>query len=254
MEMKNYVKSLLIISVILAAGCGSQPYAKPQATAQGCDLFDECGDETTIVETSEPVSFARQYEAYNGKETKKGKVYRTVSLADDTPFTDTTAEAIVQRLADRESFYLYVGDPMCPWCRSVIEQAEAVAGEKKIAQIVSLRIWDENGEEILRDQYVLEDGKPVLKKAGSAAYQTFLSAFQEVLDDYTLKDEAGEEIAVGEKRIYAPSFFRVENGEVTAFTTGISPLQTDAYEPLSAQMLTDEKEQFEDFFKEDHSG
>ncbi len=250
MEIKKYGKGLLIIGLLLMAGCERQSSVKPQSSAAGCDLFETCGDEPSASTAPSAFSFAREYEAYNGKETRKGKVYRSVSLSADTPFFKVSMESVVQRLKNQESFYLYIGDPMCPWCRSVIEQAESVAMERNITEIASLRIWDENGEEILRDQYVLEDGKPILKKAPSDAYRVLLEAFHDVLEEYTLKNEAGEEISVGEKRIYAPSFFRIEDGQLVSFTTGISSLQEDAYAPLTMEIQEDERRLFASFFKE----
>lgn len=252
MAIRRWMIGLSVLGICLCAGCGSRPSVKSQSETGGCDIFDECGDAASPSIPSVLI-FAQEYAAYNGIETKKGKVYRTVSLSADTPFVEARAESVGQRLSDQESFYLYIGDPLCPWCRSVIEQAESVAKEKRIGEIVSVRIWDDNGEEILRDQYVLETDKPVLKKAGSDVYRLFLEVFDAVLSEYTLENEAGEEISIGEKRIYAPSFFRIEKGRVVSFTTGISPLQTDAYAPLTPEILADERRLFETFFKDERA-
>ena len=50
---------------------------------------------------------------------------------------------------------------------------------------------------------------------------TLLRLFDSVLDDYTLKNELGEEISALEKRIYAPSITSVVDGKVESLTDGL---------------------------------
>ena len=152
---------------------------------------------------------------------------------------------------NKETFYLYVGDAMCPWCRSVLEKSIEIARDNDIEKIYYIEIWDDEGNEILRDKYELKDGKINKVSDGTKAYKELLKKFDKVLSNYTLKDEDENEIEVGEKRIYAPNYFYIENGKVKKMIEGISEKQADPYEELTDEILDDEEEQFEDFFKSD---
>ena len=195
------------------------------------------------------VKFKKEYESLNGEKNKRGKEYRTLDIDDDNPYVKVTAEEIVKMINNKESFYLYVGDSMCPWCRSVLEKSIEVARDNDIEKIYYVEIWDDEGNEILRDKYELVDGKIKKVSDGTKAYKKLLSKFDKVLSDYTLKDEDDNEIEVGEKRIYAPNYFYVENGKVKKMIEGISDSQTDPYEELTDEILEDEEELFQDFFK-----
>jgi hypothetical protein len=69
-----------------------------------------------------------------------------------------------------------------------------------------------------------------------------------VLKEYNLKDENGEDIFTGEKRIYAPNYFYIEKGVVKNMVEGISDKQKDSREELTEEMLEDEEKIFNDFF------
>ena len=66
------------------------------------------------------LDFKEEYESLNGKKNKKGTEYRKLDIDEDNPYVKTTAEKIVEMINNKETFYLYVGDSMCPWCRSVL--------------------------------------------------------------------------------------------------------------------------------------
>lgn len=197
------------------------------------------------------LAFKEEYESLNGEKNKKGTEYRKIDIDDDNPYVKVSAEKIVEMINNNETFYLYVGDSMCPWCRSVLEKSIEVAHDNNIEKIYYIEIWDDEGNEILRDKYELVDGKLNKILDGTKAYKELLKKFDNVLSDYTLKDEDENEIEVGEKRIFAPNYFYVENGKVKKMIEGISESQKDPYEELTDEILDDEEEQFEDFFKSD---
>lgn len=197
------------------------------------------------------LAFKEEYESLNGKKNKKGTEYRKIDIDDDNPYVKVSAEKIVEMINNKETFYLYVGDSICPWCRSVLEKSIEVARDNDIEKIYYIEIWDDEGNEILRDKYELKDGKINKVSNGTKAYKELLKKFDKVLSDYTLTSEDGEKIEVGEKRVYAPNYFYIENGKVKKMIEGISDSQTDPYEELTDEILDDEEEQFEDFFKSD---
>ena len=213
-------------------------------------VLTACNKEKT---NEEAIKFKEEYESLNGEKNKRGKEYRTLDIDDDNPYVKVSAEEIVEKINEKETFYLYVGDSMCPWCRSVLEKSIEVARDNDVEKIYYVEIWDDEGNEILRDKYEYSDGKINKVSDGTKSYEELLKQFDKVLSDYTLKDENNNEIEVGEKRIFAPNYFYVEDGKVEKMIEGISEKQTDPYAELTDEILEDEEELFQEFFQKDET-
>ena len=123
------------------------------------------------------IKFKEDYESINGQTNKSGKVHRSVTIVEDNPYEEVDARDILAKIVNKETFYVYFGDKLCPWCRSVIEKSIEVAKDNKIDKIYYVPIWNDNGEEILRDKYEIVDGE--LKKTvdGTETYQKLLEIF-----------------------------------------------------------------------------
>lgn len=215
------MRKLFILSLILLliSGCTRQ-----EETPEGCDLFEECA---VPLPEEAGLTFKEKYEGVNGTTNASGKENRSVTIDEDHPFVKEEPAVIVNKIENKETFYLYVGDEQCPWCRSVIETAIRVAKEEGIKEIYYLEIWNADGEEILRDKYVVQEEKLVKESAGHSTYTKLLEYLDPLLEDYVItKDD--QDYEVGEKRIYAPNFFYIENGVPKKMTTGISDLQEDS--------------------------
>ncbi len=234
---------ILLIAIVLL-GCEKEQTVSEKQVINGCDLFEEC---EVAEPTTSDTTIKESYEYYNGKTNSSGKAYRTVVLSDDHPFVLADLEDIVKMINKNRTFYVYIGDEKCPWCRSVIEKAVEISKEYDIDTIYYLKIWDDEGNEILRDKYVLKDGIPVVDTEASVEYYRLLNDWNEYLNDYTLNDD-GLIFYVGEKRIYAPSFIFVEHGVIKALVSGISEKQSDSRQELSEEILLDEEEIFREFF------
>lgn len=226
---KNLIKTALMVFVITIAlfsvtGCGNNKDA---------------------------MRFKEEYEALNGVVDDSGMEYRTVSIDKKNPFVYATAEEIVRKIEDKETFFVYFGDAKCPWCRSVIEQAIEVAKENDVDKIYYVPIWDEDGNEILRDKYVLqEDGSVELVTQGTTAYRQLQILLENVLNDYSLTDKHGNKMMLGENRITAPNFIFIQNGEDVKLVKGISENQVESYDELTKEILKDQHKIFDGFFKE----
>ena len=203
-----------------------------------------CGEKTGV-------AFKKDYESVNGKENAHGKIHRTIEIDENNPFIEVKSDEIVKMIENGETFYVYFGSTLCPWCRSTIEKAIEVALNKGISKIYYVDIWDDEGNEIVRDKYVLDDNnKPVLSIKGDANYSKLLTYFNDFLSDYTLTDAKGNKIMIGEKRIYAPNYMYIQNGNIKKLVTGISDKQTDSRGELTKEILADEENDFNNFFTE----
>ena len=194
------------------------------------------------------LNFKEEYESFNNK-SNDYFAYRNLNVEKDNPIVYSTDEEIVKRIENKESFIVYFGDPECPWCRSVIEQAIKSAKENKIDKIYYVRFWNEFHTEKIRDVYELNDkNEPVEKTKGTDAYYKLLEYLDNVLKEYTLKDKEGNVINVNEKRIFLPNFVAIEKGKAKDLIGGISDKQESYNAELTEEVLKDEAKTFNDFF------
>ena len=237
--MKKKIFSLLILvaSIFTLTACGKQ--------------------EKDTKESKAAIAFKKDYESLNDQVGKSGKKNRTVSIPKDNMFEQITAKEALEKIEKGETFYIYFGDKLCPWCRSVIEKNIEVAKENKVDKIYYVAIWDNDGNEILRDKYQLVEtkkGKKTTEKVkkvsdGAEEYSKLLEKLDNVLSDYTLTNSKDKKVKVGEKRIYAPNFIYIKKGKAVKLTEGISEKQTDPFGELTKEILKDEENLFKDFFK-----
>lgn len=196
------------------------------------------------------LAFKNDYESVNGKTNSKGAEYRIVNIPEKNPYEKITTKELINKIENKETFYVYFGDKLCPWCRSVIEKSIEIANKKKIEKIYYINIWNDEGKEILRDKFELIDDKLTKTLDGTPEYQKLLEFFKNVLSDYELINSKGKKVSTGEKRIYAPNFIYIEKGEAIKLVEGTSDKQTDSYEKLTTEILKDEEKAFEEFFND----
>ena len=225
MKKKLMFSFLILLTFILVVGCGKKE------------------------DNEFALSFKKDYESMNDKTNSRGIKYRSISLNENNKFKEITQEDLIEKLNNNESFYIYFGSTLCPWCRSVIEMADKISRENDIDVIYYLDIWDDDGNEIFRDKYVLNSNNNLeLSVEGTSAYKLVLERFNDFLSDYSLTDSNGSKIDVGEKRVYAPNFAYVLNGKAIRLITGISEKQDDSHMELTNEMLEDEEKSFKNFF------
>ena len=223
--MKKYFILLMIISLCLITACSKKENPN--------------------------ISFKNDYEEINGKENASGKIHRSVNIPEDNPMEEVNPSDIVKKIENKETFYVYFGSRLCPWCRSVIESAIKVANTRGISKIYYVDVWDDDGKEIMRDKYTLDDkNNPVLEQEGTDDYKKLIQYFDSMLRDYNLTDANGNNILVGEKRIYAPNFMFVSEGVLKKLINGKSDKLTDSREELTDEIRKAQEELFDDFFTE----
>jgi len=205
----------------------------------------------TACTNKDALNFKNDYESLNGVVNKNGKEHRTVTIDKNNPFVEITAKELIEKIEANENFYVYFGSTLCPWCRSSIEKAVEVANNNGIEKVYYVDIWDEEGNEVLRDKYTLDDnGNAVKIVDATEEYVTLLDYLDEVLPDYTYaaNKNGGDKLNVNEKRIYIPLFVYMANGKPIRSTSGLSELQTGSRDELTTEILAEEEKLFDDFF------
>ena len=222
MKKKVLLLILLVLAVVGVTGCKKQ--------------------------NEDALKFKEEYESFNNQKNDYFE-YRALSIDEKNPFVFATDEDIVEMFENEDDFIVYFGDPQCPWCRSVVEQAIKSAKENNIKKIYYVRFWKGFHEELIRDVYKLdENNEPVLDQEGSKAYTKLLEYLDGVLNEYTLKDAEGNTISTNEKRIFLPNFVAVQGGQAKELVQGISDKQTEYNGELTEEIIKDEQKIFNDFF------
>ena len=221
--MKKVLSIILIVMMIISI--------------TGCTISDDIKDSD---------KFKEEYESQNGKKSKSGKEYRKVSIPEDNPFVYATAEEIIKKIDNKETFIVYFGFSTCPWCRSVIEELIKCANDSDVDKIYYVDIKD------IRDtREINKDSEIETTKEGTKGYMELLDKLDEVLDEYTVTvtDSEEDEISLEEKRIYAPNLVAVVNGKATKLEDGISNKLTDPYMELTDEIKKDIYGKFKCVFK-----
>lgn len=194
------------------------------------------------------IKFKKEYESQNSEEIIAGENYRKLDISKNNSFVYSNGDEIVNKIENKETFYVYIGSSKCPWCRSVIEKFIEIANLNNIDKVYYVDIWSGDHQEILRDKYTLdENNKPKKTVDGTESYYKLLNYFDEFLSDYTLTTSKGKTVKVGEKRILAPTFVYIEEGVTKKLVTGISDKQTTYNAELTNEILEDEENTFKEF-------
>ena len=206
-------------------------------------LLTSCAKKET-----DAIKFKEEYENKNSEEIIAGENYRKLDISKNNPFVYSSGDEIVNKIENKETFYVYIGSSKCPWCRSVIEKFIEIANLNNIDKVYYVDIWGDDHEEILRDKYTLDEkNKPQKTVDGTDSYYKLLNYFDEFLTDYTLTTSKGKTVKVGEKRIFAPTFVYIEEGTAKKLVTGISDKQTTYNAELTDEILDDEENTFKEF-------
>ncbi len=203
-------------------------------------------------DNKEALAFKEEYEALNGKMARFKKPHRTLNIPEDNPYVKVTPAEVVKMLEDKKSFYLYVGDPLCPWCRSTVEQSIKSAKENGIDTIYYIDFWDDENKEILRDVYELVDGEIKQTHEATKEYKKMLDLCDKSIGirNYTVTDKDGKEVEVNSKRFFGPTYLFAEGGKFIKYTDARSDKQKSPLEDLTEEIKKDESEKFDDLFLE----
>lgn len=204
--MKKKVVFLFIV-VVMIFGLG------------GC-FFDEESDAS---------KFKEEYESLNGKTSSSGKPYPEVSIDSDNKIKYASLEDVLDIL-NGGTGVIYFGYPQCPWCRNAVPVLLQAAFSTDLGYVYYVNMYDE------RDTMEINsEGEVVTTKEASSDYYELLEALDSILLDYTIEDDSGSEVSLGEKRIYVPLVVFVLNGEIVDYHADTVSSQENPYVTLTEE-------------------
>lgn len=217
-------------------------------------IFSELYTESDApeIKNTDAVTFKTEYESINNKSIDDEKSYRALDIPEDNPFVYITAEELVEKIDNKETFVVYFGFNTCPWCRSVLSNLISTAKSNNIDKIYYVDVKN------IRDTYALnEENKAIRTVEGTKGYYDLLDRLDRVLEKYAnltysvkkKKKTVIKEVEIGEKRIYAPSIVAVREGAPIGLTTGISKKLKDPYGELTEEINNESLELFNNLFK-----
>jgi hypothetical protein len=197
------------------------------------------------------LDFKKEYESVNGKTLRGDIKYRSLNISKNNPYIKTTIEDIESKINNNESFYLYVGDSLCPWCRSGLEKMIEVANKEGIKTIYYVDFWDDEHNEILRDLYDVEvkgkDVKIIKTKEATDGYKVLYEAVKDFIQDYTITKD-GKDYSAGVKKVYGGDHFYFNKGKCERYVSLRVPSLAKATDELTKEVLKEQEELFTKFF------
>ena len=143
-----------------------------------CILLFGCSEKQK--DNRDSLRFKEEYESLNAD-----REYRAIEIDPDNPFVYATAEDIVRKMEDGESFIVYFGANWCPWCRSVIPVFIDTCKSLDIKTVyyVDVRPGNDLTKDI-RDEYGKDaEGNIIQVQKGTEGYHRFIELAGNVLDD-----------------------------------------------------------------------
>lgn len=117
---------------------------------------------------------------------------------------------------------IYFGYPSCPWCRNAVPVLLDAASSTSLDTIYYVDAYN------IRDvKEIDDDGNIVTTNEGDRLYDDLLKVLDDILDPYTIIDDNGEVIDLGEKRLYVPMVLFVKDGEVVSYHLSTVDSQED---------------------------
>ena len=167
-----------------------------------------------ISNNNDGMKFKKEYESLNDtvRESDSAK-YNNVYIDKKNPIKYINSSEAVD-IINNDDAVIYVGANWCPWCRNAIPVLFEAAKNNGIDTIYYLNLDDE------KSNFEIKNGKLEKINEGTKDYYKLLDKLDNVLEEYVLTDEEGNEFKTGEKRIYMPFVFTVKNGKLLDTHTG----------------------------------
>jgi len=160
--------------------------------------------------TNEVFNFKQHYEALNNTPAAFNPelIFKEMYIPESNPFRLAEFDEINQ-LIKRGTGIIYLGFPICPWCRNLVPVLANAAIGFGVSEILY--------RDILEDRNILEleEGEIVETRAGKPGYYRLLALLGDIAPVYAgLEDDTI-------RRVYVPAVIFVRNGEIIGYITGL---------------------------------
>lgn len=171
-------------------------------------------------DSNSSLEFKKEYEMYNGKNSKSGSLYKDVKMNSNNRFVYADLDKLKEVI--NGTGVIYFGFPECPWCRNAVSVIDDAANQVGLDEIYYLNVYD------IRDEKELdESGNVITTKEGTTEYKELLSLLHDYLPEY--KGLNNSDI----KRIYVPLVMTFKNGNIIDTHLSTVDSQTDPYVDLN---------------------
>ncbi len=204
-------KLLLVLSLILLAGCSTEQYS--------------ITDETQVNHSLDSLYFKNDYEAYNNDVNEYEEASISLTIDENNPVIYATLDEINEILKEGSGI-IFLGSPSNAYARVMAPILISHANTYHIDTIYYCDMSD------LRDKkYLNDDGEIETEIEASPAYYELLDNLGSYASTYyCLNDESV-------KRIYLPTLISVVNGEILYFHQGTISSQDDPYISLEEEQI-----------------
>lgn len=203
----NYSKTILCAILIIVLVIGG--YLAYQFKDGKFKDADKKTTETKVNYTEDEKKFKKEYESLNDQ-------YEKISIIDDNNIKYISLSD-ANKMIKEQSGIIYFGYAKSNDSRNVIVSLLKAMESTSLDTIYYVDI------ENVRDEYELNiKGNAAVKKTdASNEYIETLSLLKKYLPDYQLKNTAGRNINVGEKRLVDPTIVSVQDGKIKDVFTGV---------------------------------
>ena len=185
--------------------------------------------------TEDEIKFRREHEELNGVVNDNNNTFSTMNLPKRNGISYATEEDVID-LLQQGTGIIYFGFATCPWCRAALPEFFEVSSEFNQIDLLYLDI------RYIRDLRELVNDEIVIREQGSRGYREILSILGDKASIYRgLNDD-------NIRRIYAPTFIFVRNGQIVGIHEGTVDSQDDPWTPLTTQQQNELREIYRRLF------
>ena len=176
-------------------------------------------------DVSDSKKFKNEYEDLNDEIVVGDKKYPKVKLPDNDIIKYSTIDNVIDIFNNNKDGVVYFGYSTCLYCRNAVQILLDTAVDTELDELLYIDIedyWDVKELD--------ENGKVITKKEAHSRYYELLDVLgDELITDYVLEDENGEDVKTGVKRIRYPLVLFVTDGNVASYHIGTLFFQKDPF-------------------------
>ena len=225
---------ILMAVTLILAGC----------VARGGDVSATVTNDNEVI--SDALAFKLEHEELNGipNPSNPERIFKDMYIPANNPFRYAEFDEIIQLFENNGTGVVYLGFPICPWCRSFVPVLTNAALEFRLSEILYRNILED------RNILELEDGVIYETRAGHPGYYRLLELLGNLAPAYTgLEDDSL-------RRVFVPALLFIKNGEVIryqgaleSFQERVSSEELGGWLPKNEEEVEELNQIFMDYFR-----